>query len=30
MYRPETNIEKEVEIKCNKSSQQTKPMNTDA
>jgi hypothetical protein len=28
MYKPETKIEKEVEILCNKSTQQTKSMET--
>jgi hypothetical protein len=30
MCRPKTKIEKEVEIKCNRQSEQTKPMNTNA
>jgi hypothetical protein len=30
MYRPETKIGKEADIICNKSSQQTKSMNTNA
>jgi hypothetical protein len=30
MYRPETKIEKEMENKGNKPSQQSKSMNTDA
>jgi hypothetical protein len=30
VYRPETKIEKEVEILCNKPNQQTKSMKTNA
>jgi hypothetical protein len=30
MYRPETQVETEVEILCNKPSQQTKSMKTNA